>query len=110
LGDARHDEAADHFTAAINLGAFSSKNIHWIYDDDVAMCQDDAYLMLFITECFVQLFGWDLPSLLLTMHQKSCSLPFAVSESVDPPSNRAMLIEVVVCHLQWVSLSILLRS
>jgi hypothetical protein len=31
-----------------------------------------AYLTLFITECFVQIFGWDLPSLLLTTHQKRC--------------------------------------
>jgi hypothetical protein len=72
LGDARHDEAADHFTAAVNSDAFSSKNIHLIYDDFVVVRQDDAYLMLFITECFVQLFGWDGPPLLLTTHQKRC--------------------------------------
>jgi hypothetical protein len=29
-------------------------------------------MMLFITECFVQLFGWDLKSLCLTAHQKRC--------------------------------------
>jgi hypothetical protein len=49
LGDARHDEAADHFTAAVNSGAFSSKNIHLIYDDFVVVRQDGEYLMLFIT-------------------------------------------------------------
>ncbi|KAG2737457.1 hypothetical protein P692DRAFT_201032333 [Suillus brevipes Sb2] len=54
LGDACHHEAADHFTAAINSGAFSSKNIQFIYDD------------------FVVIFGWDLPSLLFTTHQKRC--------------------------------------
>jgi len=32
----------------------------------------DAYMMFFITECFVQLFGWDLESLCLTTHQKRC--------------------------------------
>ncbi|KAG2737746.1 hypothetical protein P692DRAFT_201574491 [Suillus brevipes Sb2] len=54
LGDARHDEAADHFTAAVNSGAFSSKIIHQTYED------------------FVVIFGWNLPSLLLTTHQKRC--------------------------------------
>ncbi|KAG1766605.1 hypothetical protein EV702DRAFT_1282874 [Suillus placidus] len=52
--DARHDEAADHFTAAVNSGAFSSKDFHEIYED----------LTVF--------FGWDLASLCLTAHQKRC--------------------------------------
>ncbi|KAG1889108.1 uncharacterized protein F5891DRAFT_151619 [Suillus fuscotomentosus] len=51
---ARHDEAADHFTAAVNASALSSKIIHLIYED------------------LVMLFGWDLRSLLLTTHQKRC--------------------------------------
>ncbi|KAG2339399.1 WD40 repeat-like protein [Suillus weaverae] len=51
---ARHDEAADHFTAAVNSGAFSSKTIHLIYED------------------LIVLFGWDLEFLLLTTHQKRC--------------------------------------
>jgi hypothetical protein len=29
-------------------------------------------MVLFIAECFVQLFGWDLKSLCLTTHQKRC--------------------------------------
>jgi hypothetical protein len=29
-------------------------------------------MVLFITECFVQLFGWDLESLCLTTHQNRC--------------------------------------
>jgi hypothetical protein len=29
-------------------------------------------MMLFITKCFVQLFGWDLESLCLTTHQNRC--------------------------------------
>jgi hypothetical protein len=32
----------------------------------------DAYIVLSITECFVQLFGWDLESLCVTTHQKRC--------------------------------------
>jgi hypothetical protein len=28
--------------------------------------------MLFMTECFVQLFGWDLEFMYLTTHQKRC--------------------------------------
>ncbi|KAG2054567.1 WD40 repeat-like protein [Suillus hirtellus] len=52
--DARHDEATEHFTAAINSTAFSPQYIHLIYAD------------------FVMLFGWDLESLLLTTHQKRC--------------------------------------
>ncbi|KAG2341477.1 hypothetical protein BDR05DRAFT_965159 [Suillus weaverae] len=51
---ARHDEAADHFTAAVNSGAFSSKDFHEIYED------------------LTVLFGWDLESLCLTAHQKRC--------------------------------------
>ncbi|KAG2337934.1 hypothetical protein BDR05DRAFT_969717 [Suillus weaverae] len=51
---ARHDEAADHFTAAVNSGAFSSKDFHEIYED------------------LTVLFGWDLASLCLTAHQKRC--------------------------------------
>ncbi|KAG2345924.1 WD40 repeat-like protein [Suillus weaverae] len=51
---ARHDEAADHFTVAVNSGTFSSKYIHEIYEE------------------FTMLFGWDLKSLCLTTHQKRC--------------------------------------
>ncbi|KAG2083828.1 uncharacterized protein F5147DRAFT_660051, partial [Suillus discolor] len=54
LDDACHDEATDHFTAAVNSTAFSSKYIHLIYED------------------LVMLFGWDPESLLLTTHQKRC--------------------------------------
>ncbi|KAG2342511.1 hypothetical protein BDR05DRAFT_348619 [Suillus weaverae] len=54
LNGARHDEAASHFTAAVNSGAFSSKYIHQIYED------------------LTVLFGWDLESLCLTAHQKRC--------------------------------------
>ncbi|KAG2052487.1 WD40 repeat-like protein [Suillus hirtellus] len=51
---AHHDEAADHFTAAVNSDAFSLKYIHLVYPD------------------LTVLFGWDLESLLLTTHQKRC--------------------------------------
>jgi hypothetical protein len=39
---ARHDDAADHFTAAINSSAFSSKlklNFHLLYEDLVVVRQ-----------------------------------------------------------------------
>ncbi|KAG1787199.1 uncharacterized protein HD556DRAFT_1530619 [Suillus plorans] len=49
---ARHDEAADHFTAAVNSEAFSSKYLHVPYQD------------------LTVLFGWDLKYLLLTTHQR----------------------------------------
>ncbi|KAG2356060.1 hypothetical protein BDR07DRAFT_1613333 [Suillus spraguei] len=52
---ARYDEAAEHFTAAINCSTLSSKlDMHHIYED------------------LVVLFGWDLESLWLTAHQKRC--------------------------------------
>ncbi|KAG2743238.1 hypothetical protein P692DRAFT_201795091 [Suillus brevipes Sb2] len=50
----RHDEAADHFTAAVNAGALSSTFIHQIFED------------------LTVLFGWDLQTLCLTAHQKRC--------------------------------------
>ncbi|KAG2346897.1 hypothetical protein BDR05DRAFT_756686, partial [Suillus weaverae] len=51
----RHDEAADHFTAAVKMNIFSSRSaIHFGYDD------------------FVVLFGWDLASLWMTANQKRC--------------------------------------
>ncbi|KAG0703994.1 hypothetical protein DFH29DRAFT_1078588 [Suillus ampliporus] len=53
--DGRHNEAADHFTDAVNASAFSSKSpIHSMYKD------------------FVVLFGWDLKSLWRNAHQKQC--------------------------------------
>ncbi|KAG1852354.1 heterokaryon incompatibility protein-domain-containing protein [Suillus tomentosus] len=56
LDDARHNEAADHFTAAVNTIDFSSVSaIHSRYD------------------IFVVLFGWDLESLWQTAHQNWCN-------------------------------------
>ncbi|KIK41304.1 hypothetical protein CY34DRAFT_218665 [Suillus luteus UH-Slu-Lm8-n1] len=60
---ARHDEAADHFTAAVNSSAFSSKLIHQRYED------------------LTVLFGWDLESLLLTTHQKRCQAFLSAGKS-----------------------------
>ncbi|KAG2338654.1 WD40 repeat-like protein [Suillus weaverae] len=54
LGDARHDEAANYFTTAVNSSAFSSKFIPQVYED------------------LIILFGWDLESLYLNGHQKRC--------------------------------------
>ncbi|KAG2359619.1 hypothetical protein BDR07DRAFT_1378581 [Suillus spraguei] len=52
LDGARHDEAVDHFTAAVNSGAL--KTIHFMYDD------------------LTVLFGWDLESLCFTAYKKRC--------------------------------------
>ncbi|KAG2346036.1 HET-domain-containing protein [Suillus weaverae] len=55
LDDARHNEAAGHFTAAVNTIDFTSVSaIHSKYD------------------IFVVIFGWDLKSLWLTAHQNWC--------------------------------------
>ncbi|KAG2354882.1 hypothetical protein BDR07DRAFT_1427965 [Suillus spraguei] len=54
LSDARHNEAADHFTAAVNSSASISKYVLQAYED------------------LTVLFGWDLESLYLTAHQKRC--------------------------------------
>ena len=78
---ARHDDAADHFTAAVNSTAFSSKIIHQTYEDLTVVRQYYAYIMVFTTDCFVQLFGWDLESLLLTTHQKRCQAFLSAGKS-----------------------------
>ncbi|KAG2125183.1 WD40-repeat-containing domain protein [Suillus bovinus] len=62
LDNARYDEAADHFTAAVNSGAFLSAFID-------QTCQD-----------LVVLFGWDLESLCLTAHQKRCQAFLSASK------------------------------
>ncbi|KAG0708661.1 hypothetical protein DFH29DRAFT_427152 [Suillus ampliporus] len=55
LNGGRHDEAADHFTAAVKSSVFPSKSdIHSTYDD------------------LVVLFGWDLKSLWQNGHRKWC--------------------------------------
>ncbi|KAG1786303.1 uncharacterized protein HD556DRAFT_1539637 [Suillus plorans] len=55
LDGARYDEAADHFTAALDSRDSSSKsNIHEVYED------------------LVVLFGWDLKSLWQKAHHKRC--------------------------------------
>ncbi|KAG1793101.1 uncharacterized protein HD556DRAFT_1527625 [Suillus plorans] len=65
LDGACHDEAADHFTAALDTSNLSSKSdIHEIYED------------------LVVLFGWDLKLLWLTAHQKRCQA-FLSSGKVD---------------------------
>ncbi|KAG0702300.1 hypothetical protein DFH29DRAFT_1079532 [Suillus ampliporus] len=55
LNGARHDEAADHFTAAVKSSAFSSKS-------DIQSTYADL----------VVLFGWELKSLWQNAHQKQC--------------------------------------
>ncbi|KAG1800323.1 uncharacterized protein HD556DRAFT_1524880 [Suillus plorans] len=66
LDDARHNEAAGHFTAAVNTIGFSSTSaIHSKYD------------------IFVVLFGWDLKSLWLTAHQHWCRSLFLAGRFVE---------------------------
>ncbi|KAG1797426.1 uncharacterized protein HD556DRAFT_255574 [Suillus plorans] len=66
LDGARHEEAADHFTAVLNSSALSSNSpIHFIYED------------------LVVLFGWDLKSLWLTAHQKRCHALFRAGKLQD---------------------------
>jgi hypothetical protein len=55
LDGARHNEAVQHFTAAVNASTFFYKTpIHVIYDE------------------FVALLGWDLKSLWHTANQQQC--------------------------------------
>ncbi|KAG2356947.1 hypothetical protein BDR07DRAFT_410937 [Suillus spraguei] len=55
LDGARHNEAVEHFTAAVNASTFFYRlQIHLTYDE------------------FVVLFGWDLKSLWYTANQKQC--------------------------------------
>ncbi|KAG2130189.1 uncharacterized protein EDB93DRAFT_1108477 [Suillus bovinus] len=55
LEGARHSEAVEYFTAAVNASAsFYKLPIHLLYDE------------------FVVLFGWDLKSLWQTAHQQQC--------------------------------------
>lgn len=55
MNDARHNLAADHFSAAVKSSALSSTStVHLV-------CED-----------FVVLFGWDLKSLWQNAHQKRC--------------------------------------
>ncbi|KAG2130200.1 uncharacterized protein EDB93DRAFT_1180896, partial [Suillus bovinus] len=55
LEGARHSEAVEHFTAAVNAStSFYKSPIHLLYDE------------------FIVLFGWDLKSLWQTAHQQQC--------------------------------------
>ncbi|KAG1795474.1 uncharacterized protein HD556DRAFT_388554 [Suillus plorans] len=59
LDGARHEEAADHFTAVLNSSALLwSSPIHFMYED------------------LVVLFGWNLKSLWLIAYQKQCQAFF----------------------------------
>lgn len=61
IGNERHNEAVDHFTAAVNASAFFYKSaIHSTYEE------------------FVMLFGWDLQSLWLLTNQYQCHALFRV--------------------------------
>ncbi|KAG2142890.1 uncharacterized protein EDB93DRAFT_598081 [Suillus bovinus] len=66
LDGTRHNEAAEHFTAALNSNALSSKSgVHDIYED------------------LVVLFGWNLKSLWLTAHQKRCDALLRADKLLD---------------------------
>ncbi|KAG2357071.1 hypothetical protein BDR07DRAFT_396678 [Suillus spraguei] len=66
LDGEHYNEAAEHFTAAINCNALSStSDIHDIYED------------------LAGLFGWDFKSLRLTAHQKRCDALFRADRFQD---------------------------
>ncbi|KAG1786035.1 uncharacterized protein HD556DRAFT_1508452 [Suillus plorans] len=66
LDSARHDEATEHFTAALNYNAMPSKlDIHEIYED------------------LVVLFGWDMESSWQKAHQKRCDALFQAGRLQD---------------------------
>ncbi|KAG2742064.1 WD40 repeat-like protein [Suillus brevipes Sb2] len=77
---ARHDEAADHFTAAVNSSAFSSKfklKIHILYED------------------LVVLFGWDLEALWLTAHQKRCQAFLSAGKSHEALEAHSYMMDAI---------------
>ncbi|KAG2157922.1 uncharacterized protein EDB93DRAFT_1300539 [Suillus bovinus] len=66
LDSTRHDEVAEHFTAALNSSALPSKSgVHDIYED------------------LVVLFGWNLKSLWLTARQKRCDALLQADKLLD---------------------------
>ncbi|KAG2125185.1 uncharacterized protein EDB93DRAFT_410360 [Suillus bovinus] len=86
--NARYDEAADHFTTAVNSGAFLSAFIHLTYPDLIAI------------------FGWDLESLCLTAHQKRCQAFLSASKPDEALQAHKHMMDTVdetakACCLYW---------
>jgi len=76
LNDSYHDEAADHFTAAINTGMLMyNQVIRSQYEVFVVVRTYDLTENIFHapTKCIVQLFGWDLSSSWKTAHLNRCN-------------------------------------
>ncbi|KIK35170.1 hypothetical protein CY34DRAFT_17193 [Suillus luteus UH-Slu-Lm8-n1] len=69
----RHDEAADHLTAAVNSSAFSSK----------------------FKLNLVVLFGWDLEALWLTAHQKRCQAFLSAGKSHEALEVHKYMIDAI---------------
>jgi hypothetical protein len=82
LDGARHDEAADHFTAAVNSTAFSSKSIHQTYEDLMTVCQDDTYISLFVIEYFGHCSA-GISSPCCSRHQKRCQAFLSAGKTDD---------------------------
>ena len=74
LDGARHNEAADHFTAAVNASALASKStIRYMYEDLVVVREHDATGKCCSSSTFhVQHFGWGLKSLWQTAKKNRC--------------------------------------
>jgi len=51
--------------------------------------------MFFITECFVQLFGWDLESLYLTAHQKRCQALLSAGKPDESLEAHRFMMDVI---------------
>ncbi|KAG2147807.1 uncharacterized protein EDB93DRAFT_1328365 [Suillus bovinus] len=102
LDGARHEEAADYFTAALEFGTLSSKVndltvrvtspvLYGMTPEDSTQNQENEKVsskpdIHEIYEDFVvlvQLFGWDLKSLWFTAHQKRCHALFEAGKLQD---------------------------
>ncbi|KAG2362239.1 hypothetical protein BDR07DRAFT_1357912 [Suillus spraguei] len=88
LGGACYDEAADHLTAAINSGAFSSKFVHEIYED------------------LAVLFGWDLKSLWQKALQKRCHALLRAGKLQDAVKSYQYMMDNIdetakINYLEW---------
>jgi hypothetical protein len=51
--------------------------------------------MPFTTECFVQLFGWDLESLCLTTHQKRCQTFLSAGKPEEALAAHQYMMDVI---------------
>jgi hypothetical protein len=65
-----------------------------------------AYIMPFVTSDFIQLFGWDLKSLLLTAHQKRCQAFLSAGKSDEALEAHKFMMDTIddtakASSLEW---------